>query len=99
MQKIWRDSKTNNFMINRHLRYSAEISRIFIYENDGNLFEITDDFKAIKAKELYLPVFLYRFPRFTEGRCFVVIDKRKLIDDKPKYHLYIHKGQTMKIGA
>jgi hypothetical protein len=99
MQRIWRDSKTNNFMINRHLMYSAEISKVFIYEYDGSLLEITEDFKAIQANELYLPVFLYRFPRFKEGTCFVVTDKRKLIDDKPKYDLYIHKGQTMKIGA
>jgi len=98
MQKIWRDKLTNKLMINRHSRYNTIIEKVYVYEVDGTTYDITNEFYDIQ-KDIRLSVFLLHFPRFNEGKNFVVQNKRQKSKERPNCNLYISKGERMKICA
>jgi len=98
MPRIWRDEKTNKFMINRHAMYNTIIEKVFVYEVDGTTYDITNEFYNIQ-KNIELSVFLLHFPRFNEGKNFVVQNKREFKKERPNCTLYISKGERIKICA
>ena len=98
MQRIWRDELTSKLMIRRHTMYNTIIEKVLVYEVDGTTYDITNEFYNIQ-KEIKLSVFLLHFPRFNEGKNFVVQNKRKLKTQKPNCTLYISRGERIKICA
>ena len=74
------------------------IEKVYVYEVDGTTYDITNEFYDIQ-KDMRLSVFLLHFPRFNEGKNFVVQNKRQKSKERPNCNLYISKGERMKICA